>query len=188
MIRMISERLTVADVLAECGIDHNARRGRLPCPIHGGDGLNFAIHDEGRAWTCHSRHCGEGRRRDAINLYTLLRHGAPLPDLDDADKRDALRRLADMAHVNLDDFHSNAPPPPRNRFARIPRRERARLVAIFDDTSRLGEIAADGFTDRTAEMIVLYLGVAASEGALPPKIDRTWNLFDRLEKFSNGKR
>jgi hypothetical protein len=43
---------------------------RMACPIHGGDNnASFAVHDQGRKWTCHTRGCGKGS--SVIDLVAL---------------------------------------------------------------------------------------------------------------------
>lgn len=60
---VIKERLTMDAVIERYGF--SARR-RMPCPLHGGDGLNFEVKD--RTWRCYS-HCGSG---DAISFVQKL--------------------------------------------------------------------------------------------------------------------
>jgi hypothetical protein len=151
--------------------------------------LNFAIHDQGRGWTCHSHHCGDGHRRDSINLYCILVHGAPLPKLDPDRKREALRELCRLAGVEYAPDPSRTPRRPMNRFDAIPLQERQALAAIFADTSRL---APDDlgrcrlFTSREAQRAILFMAIARSMGKLPDTITRDWEELTNLENFCHA--
>jgi hypothetical protein len=188
MLDQLTDRLDVFTVLSACGIDHRGRH-RLPCPIHGGDDPNFAIHDDGRSWTCHSHHCGAGHKRDAVNLYCCLAHGAPLPKLDIDRKREALRELCEIAGLDYAPDSGRSSRGPVNRFDAIPLQERQALAAIFADTSRL---APDDlgqsrlYTSKGAQRVILYLAVAASMGKLPPTITRDWEEYPKLEERCNA--
>ena len=180
MIQQIAERLDVPRVLDLCGIPSD--RKRIPCPIHGGDGLNFAILGDGAGWKCFSHDCGAPHRRDAVNLYCLLRHGAPLPKLHN--KGEAIRELASLAGIECSE--PSRPPRPFNRFDEIPIVERQALAAIFDDTSRftpedLGNV--DLYTSQKCQYTILFLQAAKSLGELPAVIDGDWQELPNLEAF-----
>ncbi len=78
------------------------RRG--PCPLHGGDGPNFAVNTDTGEWCCHSQ-CGGGG-----DVITFTRRHLGLSF------HDALRRLADEAGL----IHHELPTPPRRETMRLP--------------------------------------------------------------------
>lgn len=181
MLDRLCERLDVPTILDACGVDHGGRL-RLPCPVHGGTGPSFSIHEGGNAWTCHSRRCGSGHRRDAVNLFCLLRHGAPLPQLQD--KGRALRELCRIAGLPYDPDASRAPAHTVNRWDRIPHLERQALAAIFSDTRRLDSLGKSRlFTSRAAQDAILFLAIARSENQLPATVGDDWPLLDNLKGF-----
>jgi len=185
MIRQISENLDVPTVLSALGIDRPAR-GRMRCPIHGGDGLNFQILPDGRSWRCWSMDCGAGHRRDAVNLYSLVRHGHALPELDSTTKGAVIRELAALAGVDLERPEPNRP---KNRFERdLPLADRARLAELFADTALLdGEHGhAAAYESRTAQRTILFLAVAKSLGELPNSVGPGWLESQNFGGFLNG--
>jgi hypothetical protein len=185
MIARISENLDVPTVLRNLGIEPPAR-GRMRCPIHGGDGLNFAILPDGRSWCCHSHGCGAGHRRDSITLYCLIKFGRAFRDLDSVTKGEALRQLADLAGVTLDGPKPNRS---RNRFDRdLPLADRTKLAELFADTSLIDgpHGRADAYESRTAQRTILFLAVAKSLGELPESISHVWLESQNFGGFLNG--
>jgi len=185
VLNEISNRFDVFTALAACGVDHEGRR-RIACPVHGGSGLNFSIHDNGSGWTCHSRHCGEPNKRDGVNLFCLLRYGAPLPKL--SNKAEALRQLCDL--TGLDYSPQAKAPEPVNRFDTIPLIERQGLAAIFADTARL---APDDlgqsclYSSNMAQRVILFLACAKGMNQLPVTVTRDWPEYENLERYCHAK-
>lgn len=185
MIAKIADRLDVLAVLDHLGVEHHDGRKRIACPIHRGDGENFGVHDDGRRWTCFSRSCGAGRVRDAVNLYCLAKHGRALPDLSAEQKGVALRELAALAGVELEQGQSK----PGTRAERLipDETQRAALGAILADTTRLDELGKTRlFTSRAAERVILFLACARACGKLPASIGEDWPELPNLENFAYG--
>lgn len=81
------------------------KAGRCPCPIHGGDGLNFSVTD-GQGWTCHSKCNASG---DGVEFVRLMRFNA----LGKKEGRiAALRELAPQAGVALHEKGERRPQAP----------------------------------------------------------------------------
>lgn len=94
----IKERLDPAMLLEKVGVvDYSVKNSeiRCGCPIHHGDGPNFAWNLNTNTWTCFSHHCGENRDipRDAFLLVMLTKKVSFL---------DALRILAGWVGVPID--------------------------------------------------------------------------------------
>ena len=186
MIGRISENLGVLTVLRALGIDPPAR-GRMKCPIHGGDGENFQVMSDGQGWKCFSHDCGAGHRRDAVTLYCLIRHGRAFRDLDATTKGAAIRELADLAGVDLEGPELNRP---KNKFDRdMTHEDRARLKDLFKNTALLdGEHGhADTYKSRTAQRTILFLAVAKSMNQLPKVVNNDWFKSQDFKDFLNGK-
>lgn len=144
----VRQTLSCVDVLRHHGIEYDTRR-RIPCPIHGGGGRNFGLFDGGRRFTCQTHQCGSPHVRDALNLHCLLRHGAPLPALEQKIRADAIREIESLAGLPLPDAS------PQERAAAAKRaRERETLGnwspaqwrtvrRVLQDTGRIEELSLD---------------------------------------------
>ena len=183
MIKRISERLTVLDVLDACGIEYGGK-SRIACPVHGGEGLNFAIHENGTAWNCFSHNCGNGRKRDGINLFCLLHYGKPLPDLEPSTKGEALKQLCTLAGIDFISGHSGKR---LNIFERMPDIEKNALSVIFKDTRKLGKLGKSRFFGTVGQKIILFLHIAKQAGKLPEVIGMDWAELKKLEEYCCGK-
>lgn len=99
----ILARVTIADILADCG--YHPRRNRMPCPIHDGrNPTSFSFDDN--TFCCFS--CGvSGGLLDLTE--TLL----------GIDRKEALKYLADKAGIRLEDYQPGGKP-----ITRTPARKR----------------------------------------------------------------
>tara|TARA_R100000750_G_scaffold29451_1_gene18597 strand:- start:45 stop:1760 length:1716 start_codon:yes stop_codon:yes gene_type:complete len=68
----VKQRVPLSKVIERYG--HQLTKGsRMACPIHGGDNkASFAVHDQGRKWTCHTRGCGKG---SSVIDFVALKEG-----------------------------------------------------------------------------------------------------------------
>jgi hypothetical protein len=159
----------------------------MRCPIHQGDGLNFQILDSGRSWKCFSHNCGAGHRRDGVTLYCLLRHGRAFRDLDSTTKGLAIRAMADLAGVDLDEPEVNRPKSEFDR--RMPQLDQSKLKKLFENTSLLdgphGHAAE--YESRMAQRMLLFLAVAKGMEKLPKKITEQWLDENDFWGFLDGK-
>lgn len=192
-VRMIHEILSRVDcfaVLRACEIETHGR-DRLACPIHGGDSPNFKVYDSGASWCCHSHGCGGRFKRDAVNLYCLIRFGAALPELARQGRAgEALAALCGIAGIPyrpgarpLDAQTRHIRPDP---WRGVPDAEIYALGDIFHDTSRLAELGA-GLQHPTARKALLFLEIARSENALPGVIPADWGGLKQMEAFLYGR-
>lgn len=125
---------------------------RGPCPLHGGDNLNFSLTADGR-WYCHSK-CGTGG--DMPDLARRLSGHSDTPE----GWREVFRELANVAGVYLED----APRTARTRPARPPTRpkwhgggESAALATKTPEASALDALRAEGM--HTADAVEVHTAI-----------------------------
>lgn len=134
---IINSTISPSELLAMQGLKP-ARR--MKCPIHGGEGENFALH--GDSWTCFSRHCGEPHARDTVNLYCLMRNGRSWPNLDTSERAEIIKFFSTI--VDFGD-EKKRPVSRIRRYATEPEEIAMRMFLRGETTiSGIAEIQAPG--------------------------------------------
>ena len=181
MLEKINQNLSVYKILGNFGIEAYEGR-RISCPVHQGQGLNFAVYDSGKFWKCHSHNCGSNRKRDSVNLFCLLRFGKALPDLSSSQKSESLKELCSLAGVENSSGRDFQPQHDFNKFDSIPILQRQALAAIFEDTAKLEALGQARFYCQKMQRVILFLWVSKNGNELPAKINQDWKYYENIKE------